>query len=99
LLNLAAFFNKIEAGGVFIIKVKLLSENAVITTGIGSPGSEFCVAALKALQKSIILSPLWPSAGPTGGLGFAFPAGICSLMYPSIFFAIIISPNFGTNAF
>jgi hypothetical protein len=83
-----------------MINVKLLSENAVITTGIGSPGSTLCVAALNALQKSIMLSPLCPSAGPTGGLGFAFPAGICNLIYPSIFFAIfLISPKFGSNAF
>jgi large subunit ribosomal protein L11 len=46
------------AGGVFIIKVKLLSEYAVITTGTGNPGSTLCVAALNALQKSMILSPL-----------------------------------------
>jgi len=26
------------------------------------------------------LRPRWPSAGPTGGEGFALPAGICSLM-------------------
>jgi hypothetical protein len=76
LSNLAAFLSKIEAGDVFIIKVKLLSENAVITTGIGKPGSTLCVAALNALQKSIIFNPRWPKAGPTGGLGFAFPAGI-----------------------
>ena len=30
-----------------------------------------------------------PMAGPTGGEGFAAPAGIFNLMYPSIFFAII----------
>jgi len=29
------------------------------------------VFSLKALQNSIILSPCWPNAGPTGGAGFA----------------------------
>ena len=37
--SFAAFLINTEAGGVFIIKVKLLSANAVITTGIGKPGS------------------------------------------------------------
>lgn len=31
------------------------------------------------LQKSIDLTPLLPSAGPTGGLGEAFPASTMSL--------------------
>src|SRR5690606_23285812 len=35
----AAFFRRTVAGGVFMMKVKLLSAKAVITTGIGSPGS------------------------------------------------------------
>ena len=34
------------------------------------------VFSLKALQNSIILIPLWPSAGPTGGAGFA-----CHLLF------------------
>src|SRR5208283_292257 len=37
------------------------------------------VCALNCLQNSIILIPCGPSAGPTGGAGFAFPAGITSL--------------------
>ena len=49
-------------------------------TGIGRPGSSFCVGALNALQNSMMFRPRWPSAGPTGGLGFALPAGTCSLM-------------------
>jgi len=45
--------------------------------------------ALKALQNSIILIPLWPRAGPTGGAGFAWPPLICNFTYPLIsFFAI-----------
>ena len=30
----------------------------------------------------------WPRAGPTGGAGVAWPAGICSFTYPVIFCAI-----------
>jgi hypothetical protein len=48
----------------------------VITTGIGMPGSRFCVAALNSLQNCMMFKPRWPSAGPTGGEGLAFPAGI-----------------------
>ena len=62
----------------FITKVKLRSEYTVMTTGmIMSP----CAAllALKSLQKAMMLTPCWPSAGPTGGDGFALPAGSCNL--------------------
>src|SRR6201993_2417973 len=45
------------------------------------------VCALKALQNSMMLTPCWPSAGPTGGAGFACPPGICSLMSVRTFFA------------
>src|SRR5512137_2159260 len=48
--------------------------------------SSFAVFALNALQKSMMLTPAWPSAAPTGGAGVALPAGICSLMYPVTFF-------------
>src|SRR3954454_9221753 len=44
------------------------------------------VAALYALTISMMLTPCWPSAGPTGGAGVAAPAWICSLMSPAIFF-------------
>src|SRR5437899_8821265 len=47
------------------------------------------VCALKALQNSMMLTPCWPSAGPTGGAGLAWPPGICSLMSVRTFFAII----------
>ena len=42
----------------------------VITTGSTLPAFS-CVRALNCLQKSMILIPLEPRAGPTGGLGFA----------------------------
>ena len=46
-----------DAGGVLMMKVKLLSANAVITTGSGSPGSTPCVCALNALQNSMMFRP------------------------------------------
>ena len=76
----AAFFSNTEAGGVLVTKVKLLSLNTVITTGMGMPFSMPCVWALKALQNSMIFKPCWPRAGPTGGLGLASPAGTCSFI-------------------
>src|SRR4030095_8639296 len=56
-----------------------------MTTGMMSPSS-FAVLVVNALQKSMMLTPACPSAGPTGGAGVAFPAGICSLICPVIFF-------------
>ena len=40
------------------------------------------VAALYSLQNCMMLTPLAPRAGPTGGAGFALPAAKASLMYP-----------------
>ena len=57
LANLAAFLIRTEAGGVFMIKLKLLSAYAVMTTGMGKPGSIDCVWELKPLQNSIIFNP------------------------------------------
>src|SRR6266436_6782350 len=53
------------------------------------PGSRFWVCALNALQNSMMLRPRCPNAGPIGGEGFAFPAGTCSLIIPTIFFAMV----------
>src|SRR3954471_3576359 len=39
-----------------------------------------CVCALNALQNSMMLTPCWPNAGPTGGAGLAAPAGTWSLI-------------------
>src|SRR5580658_10941692 len=58
-----------------------------MTTGITNPASAL-VTALNSLQKPMMLTPCWPSAGPTGGAGFACPAGICNLICPVTFFAI-----------
>ena len=59
-----------------------------MTTGTIFPAIP-CVAALKALQKSMMFKPLEPSAGPTGGAGLAAPPLIWSLMNPVTSFAII----------
>src|SRR5699024_3135569 len=66
------------AGGVFVINVNERSSNTEISTGIIKPAWS-CVCALNSLQNPMILIPACPSAGPTGGAGFAFPAGICNL--------------------
>src|SRR5690554_5602575 len=44
------------------------------------------VAALYALQNSMMLTPCWPRAGPIGGAGVASPALIWSLIRPATFF-------------
>src|SRR5690242_9043461 len=46
------------------------------------------VWALNALTNSMMLMPCWPSAGPTGGAGEAWPPGACSLMVVRTFLAI-----------
>src|SRR4029079_8695222 len=89
--SLTAFLISTVAGGVLMMKVKLLSAYAVITTGSGRPGSTPWVCALNALQNSMMFRPRWPSAGPIGGDGLALPAGTCSLTKPTIFFAMVYS--------
>src|SRR5262245_51999962 len=49
-----------------------------MTTGIIVPRID-CVASLKRLTNSPMLTPCWPRAGPTGGAGVAAPPGHCSL--------------------
>ena len=63
------------------------SSKTVISTGMIVPASCW-VRALNALQNSMMLTPCWPSAGPTGGAGFAAPAGIWSLIRVRTFFAM-----------
>src|SRR2546422_7046351 len=67
----------------------------VTTTGRISPSCE-PVWALNPLQNSMMFTPCWPSAGPTGGDGFALPAGICSFTIAWIFF--IEQPHRGERA-
>ena len=58
------------------MKEKVRSGCTVIRVGIGTPGSICDVLALNSLQKSIDFTPRAPRAGPTGGVGAAFPAGM-----------------------
>src|SRR5208282_4643093 len=86
----AARRSRIEAGGLLVTNVNERSAYTVTITGMTRP-CMFWVWALKALQNSMILTPRWPSAGPTGGEGFAAPAGICSLIDPTTFLATLKS--------
>src|SRR6266540_3559764 len=57
-------------------------------TGIIVPRM-LCVASLKRLTNSPMLTPCWPSAGPTGGAGVAAPPGHWSFTLALIsFFAM-----------
>ena len=60
-----------------------------MTTGMISP-AWLWVFALNCLQKSMMFTPCWPSAGPTGGAGFALPAGIWSFTNALIDFAMFV---------
>src|SRR3984893_1290898 len=75
----------------------------VISTGTIRPSLAWaCVCALNSLQNPMMLTPCWPRAGPTGGEGFAFPAGSCSLTIPVTFFISFSDPSFdrrGTSWF
>src|SRR5690349_3671287 len=89
LARLTARFTSTGTGGVLVMKVKDRSEKMVITTGMIRPSWSLPeVLALKALQKSIMLTPCGPRAVPTGGAGVAFPAGIWSFTFAVTFFAI-----------
>src|SRR5438128_3341788 len=81
----AARLSNTAAGGVFTMNVNERSWKIVTTTGRISPSCP-PVWALKPLQNSMMLTPCWPSAGPTGGDGFALPAGICSFTIAWTFF-------------
>src|SRR6267142_3475348 len=75
----AARFNRIEAGGVLVMKEKERSVYTLITTGIISPTISLLeVRALNCLQNSMMLIWAWPRAGPTGGAGVALAASIWS---------------------
>jgi hypothetical protein len=55
--QLDGLLDQVVAGGVLMMKVKLLSAKAVITTGSGRPGSTPWVWALNALQNSMMFRP------------------------------------------
>src|SRR2546423_7333773 len=63
--------------------------------------SSLAVRALKFLQKSMMLIPWGPSAGPTGGAGVALPAAIWSFTCVCTFFggAILQISLFGILEF
>jgi hypothetical protein len=61
----------------------------VITTGKTLPGLSW-VRALNCLQKSMMLTPFAPNAGPTGGDGLAAPPLICNFIKAPTSFAIFI---------
>src|SRR5579863_771630 len=84
----ASFFNNTAAGGVFVMNVNDLSLKMVTSTGKIIPSCD-CVLALNSLQNAMMLMPCGPSAVPTGGAGFARPAGICNFTNPTAFFAIV----------
>ena len=84
----AAFFSRIAAGGVLVIKLKVRSRVNRDDNRNNQPGHLLVLraCALNCLQNSMMLTCAWPSAGPTGGAGVALPASICSFTYPVIFF-------------
>src|SRR5262245_31007578 len=94
----AAFLSRMLAGGVLVMNVYERSWYTVTMTGMIIPSPALAVWALNALQKSMMLTPCWPRAGPTGGAGVALPAGMCSFTYPVIFFAMaaLLSYSFST---
>src|SRR5438128_2085811 len=51
-----------------------------------------CVASLYWRQNSMMLTPCWPSAVPTGGAGVAWPARICSLTFARTFLRGRLAP-------
>ena len=83
---------RIAAGGLLVMNVNERSSYTVMTTGITVPLS-FCVWALNALTNSMMLTPCWPSAGPTGGAGDAWPPTAWSLICVRTFFAIQLLAN------
>ena len=83
----AASLISTAAGGVLVMKSNERSSKTVISTGMIVPASCW-VWALNALQNSMMFTPCWPSAGPTGGAGLAAPAGIWSLIMVRTFLAI-----------
>src|SRR5438270_11275746 len=76
------------AVGCLGTKERNLTAKIVISTG--KIASWHCVRASNSLQKAMMLIPWGQRAVPTGGAGFALPAGICSLTKPTAFFAMIL---------
>ena len=70
----AALISRRAAGGVLSMNVNVRSSKTLISAGTMSPRFD-SVWALYALTNSMMFTPCWPSAGPTGGAGVAWPAG------------------------
>lgn len=79
----AALRSSHDVDGVRNSKWNDRSGRTVTLAGTGVPGFIWEVLALNSLQKSIDLTPLLPSAGPTGGLGLACPAPTMSFTITS----------------
>src|SRR5215475_8238398 len=80
-----ALISNCAAGGVFRTNVNDRSSKTLICAGTMSP--RCCsVAALYCLQNSMMFTPCWPRAGPTGGAGVAEPAFSCSVKVLTSFF-------------
>jgi len=67
--------NNTDAGDVFNMNEKDPSWKILISAGTISP-IRLDVRALYSLQNAIRFIPCPANAGPIGGAGFAFPAGI-----------------------
>src|SRR5262245_19423849 len=89
----AACLSRNAVGGVLVTNVNDRSSKIVISAGITMP-RWFSVAALYALQKSMIAMPCGPSAVPTGGAGVAWPAGIWMRTIAATFFLPISMASF-----
>src|SRR5579872_2540796 len=68
---------------------KVRSLYTVTMHGITRPAS-FFVASLNRFTNSPMLTPCWPSAGPTGGAGVACPPGHWSLIFALTSFAMLL---------
>src|SRR4051794_9402148 len=91
----AACRSRNGVGGVLVTNVNDRSSKIEISAGITIP-RWLSVAALYALQKSMMLIPCGPSAVPTGGAGVACPAGIWILtIAASRFLANVSVPESG----
>ena len=81
----AALMSRRAAGGVFSTNENERSSYTLISAGTMSPRWD-SVWALYALTNSMMFTPCWPRAGPTGGAGVACPAGSCSVNVLTSFF-------------
>src|SRR3989344_9315651 len=79
-INIGEFVNKFNAA------TAQMGDDIISAGIISSP--IWAVAALNLFTNSPMLIPCWPKAGPIGGAGVAFPAGICN--FNIVFIALAI---------